>query len=197
VARPGFSGAELANLINEAALLRRAPQQEVDRHARASKKRRDKVRWGRERRSLAMSEKEKENTAYHEAGHALVARGAAQHRAAAQGHHHPARPIARAPPCGCRRKTSSTAIASSSCSTIWSSPWVDAWPRRSSLADVTNGAMGDIRQATSLSRKMVCAWGMSEKMGMVEYGDEESAVFLARDISRSAQLQRAHRADDR
>ena len=45
--------------------------------------------------------------------------------------------------------------------------------------------MGDIRQASSLARKMVCAWGMSEKMGMVEYGDEEGAVFLARDISRS------------
>jgi cell division protease FtsH len=45
--------------------------------------------------------------------------------------------------------------------------------------------MGDIRQATSIARKMVCAWGMSERMGMVEYGDEESAVFLARDMSRS------------
>jgi len=45
--------------------------------------------------------------------------------------------------------------------------------------------MGDIRQATSIARKMVCSWGMSEKMGMVEYGDEESAVFLARDVSRS------------
>ena len=47
------------------------------------------------------------------------------------------------------------------------------------FGNVTNGAMGDIRQATSLSRKMVCAWGMSEKMGMVEYGEEENAAFLA------------------
>ena len=91
---PGYSGAELANVINEAALL--AARRGLKGITLAElEEARDKVRWGKERRSLALSEKEKENTAYHEAGHALAARAAAAHRAAAQGHDHPARPVAR------------------------------------------------------------------------------------------------------
>jgi cell division protease FtsH len=53
------------------------------------------------------------------------------------------------------------------------------------FSDVTNGAMGDIRQATNIARSMVCAWGMSEKLGMVEYGEGDNAVFLARDLGRA------------
>ena len=53
------------------------------------------------------------------------------------------------------------------------------------FGDVTNGAMGDIRQATAIARNMVCAWGMSEKLGMVEYGDSDSPVFMGRDLGRS------------
>jgi cell division protease FtsH len=53
------------------------------------------------------------------------------------------------------------------------------------FGDVTNGAMGDIRQATNIARNMVCAWGMSEKLGMIEYGEGDQAVFLARDLGRS------------
>ena len=179
---PGYSGAELANVINEAALLAaRRGLKGITLHE--LEEARDKVRWGKERRSLALSEKEKTNTAYHEAGHALLLELLAAHRAAAQGHDHSARPLARL--------------------TMWL-PEEDKYTNRknellASLAvkmggrvaeeivfgDVTNGATGDIRMATAMARKMVCEWGMSEKMGMVEYGEHEDYVFLGRDISRA------------
>lgn len=176
---PGFSGAELANLINEAALLaaRRGlkaitlPEFEEAR---------DKVRWGKERRSLAISEKEKENTAYHEAGHAillcLLDNTEPLHKVTI---------IPRGPSLG---------------STMWL-PEEDKYTNRVNelldqlvvimggrvaeevvFGNVTNGASGDIKQATSIARKMVCEWGMSEELGMVEYGDSQEHVFLARDM---------------
>ena len=179
---PGFSGAELANLINEAALL--AARRNLKSIGTAElEEARDKVRWGRERRSMALSEKEKENTAYHEAGHAILIEVLENTEPL-----HKVTIIPRGPSLG---------------STMWL-PEEDKFTHRKfellddlvvamggrvaeeiKFGNVTNGAMGDIRQASSLARKMVCAWGMSEKMGMVEYGDEEGAVFLARDISRS------------
>jgi cell division protease FtsH len=179
---PGFSGAELANLINEAALL--AARRNLKAVGTPElEEARDKVRWGRERRSLALSEKEKENTAYHEAGHAILIEVLENTEPL-----HKVTIIPRGPSLG---------------STMWL-PLEDKFTHRKfellddlvvamggrvaeeiKFGNVTNGAMGDIRQATSIARKMVCAWGMSEKMGMVEYGEEEGAVFLARDISRS------------
>jgi len=179
---PGYSGAELANVINEAALLaaRRGlkgitlPELEEAR---------DKVRWGKERRSLALSEKEKQNTAYHEAGHALLLELLPHTEPL-----HKVTIIPRGPSLG---------------STMWL-PEEDKYTNRknellASLAvkmggrvaeeivfgDVTNGAAGDIKMATAMARKMVCEWGMSEKMGMVEYGEHEDYVFLGRDISRA------------
>jgi cell division protease FtsH len=179
---PGFSGAELANLINEAALL--AARNNLKSITSAElEEARDKVRWGRERRSLALNEKEKENTAYHEAGHAILIE-VLDHTDPL----HKVTIIPRGPSLG---------------STMWL-PEEDKFTLRRNeilddlvvamggrvaeeiqFGDVTNGAMGDIRQATHLARKMVCSWGMSDRMGMVEYGEEEGAVFLARDISRS------------
>ncbi len=175
---PGFSGAELANVINEAALL--AARRNLKSIGTAElEEARDKVRWGRERRSLALSEKEKENTAYHEAGHAILIE-VLEHTDPL----HKVTIIPRGPSLG---------------STMWL-PEEDKFTHRKSellddlvvamggrvaeeiqFGDVTNGAMGDIRQATGIARSMVCAWGMSEKMGMVEYGEGEQAVFLARD----------------
>lgn len=179
---PGFSGAELANLINEAALL--AARRDLKAISTAElEEARDKVRWGRERRSLALSEKEKENTAYHEAGHAILIE-MLEHTEPL----HKVTIIPRGPSLG---------------STMWL-PEEDKFTLRRNeilddlvvamggrvaeeikFGDVTNGAMGDIRQATSLARKMVCAWGMSAKMGMIEYGEDEGTVFLARDLGRS------------
>ncbi len=179
---PGYSGAELANVMNEAALMA----------ARRGKKSislsdledaRDKVRWGRERRSLAISEKEKENTAYHEAGHALLLE-LLEHTEPL----HKVTIIPRGPSLG---------------STMWL-PQEDKYTMRKNellddlvvdmggrvaeelvFGDVTSGARGDIKMATGLARKMVCEWGMSEKMGMVEYGEHEDYVFLGRDLNKS------------
>ena len=179
---PGYSGAELANVINEGALLA----------ARKGKKAiglpeleeaRDKVRWGKERRSLAISEKEKENTAVHEAGHAIALCVLENTEPL-----HKVTIIPRGPSLG---------------STMWL-PEEDKYNTRKNelldslvvamggrvaeeivFGDVTSGASGDIKMATNMARKMVCEWGMSENLGMVEYGSNEEHVFLARDMSSS------------
>ncbi len=179
---PGYSGAELANVINEAALL--AARRGLKAITLSElEEARDKVRWGKERRSLAISEKEKENTAYHEAGHALLLE-MLEHTEPL----HKVTIIPRGPSLG---------------STMWL-PMEDKYTMRKNellddlvvdmggrvaeeivFGDVTSGARGDIKMATGLARKMVCEWGMSEKMGMVEYGEHEDYVFLGRDISRA------------
>lgn len=175
---PGFSGAELANLLNEAALLAaRTGKDEIKQPE--LEEARDKVRWGRERRSLALSDKEKENTAYHEAGHAIL-NIICEHTDPL----HKVTIIPRGPALGVTMFL----------------PEEDKYThRRAELIDqlcvamggrvaeelkfgnVTNGASGDIRQATAIARKMVCEWGMSEKLGMVEYGGDESGgeMFMA------------------
>jgi cell division protease FtsH len=179
---PGYSGAELANVINEAALLaaRRGLKAITLEELEEA---RDKVRWGKERRSMAISEKEKENTAYHEAGHALLLE-LLEHTEPL----HKVTIIPRGPSLG---------------STMWL-PMEDKYTMRKKelldnlvvdmggrvaeeivFGDVTSGARGDIKTATGLARKMVCEWGMSERMGMVEYGEHEDYVFLGRDISRA------------
>src|ERR671936_982727 len=179
---PGYSGAELANVINEAALL--AARRGLKGITLAElEEARDKVRWGKERRSLALSDKEKQNTAYHEAGHALLLELLPHTEPL-----HKVTIIPRGPSLG---------------STMWL-PEEDKYTNRKNelvasltvkmggrvaeeivFGDVTNGAAGDIKMATAMARKMVCEWGMSEKMGMVEYGEHEDYVFLGRDISRA------------
>lgn len=177
---PGFSGAELANLINEAALLAARkglkavslPEMEEAR---------DKVRWGRERRSLALSEKEKENTAYHEAGHAIL-NVLLEHTDPL----HKVTIIPRGPSLG-----STMFLPEEDKFTYRKNELLDqlivAMGGRVAeeivFGDVTNGAVGDIRMATNIARRMVCEWGMSEQMGMIEYGENREEVFLARDIS--------------
>ncbi len=177
---PGYSGAELANVINEAALLAARKGLKAITLPELEEAR-DKVRWGRERRSMAISEKEKENTAYHEAGHALLLELLPHSEPL-----HKVTIIPRGPSLGV---------------TMWL-PLEDKLTNRrneliTSLAvkmggrvaeeivfgDVTNGASHDISTATQIARKMVCEWGMSEKMGMVAYGEHNEHVFLGRDIA--------------
>jgi cell division protease FtsH len=179
---PGFSGAELANLINEAALL-------AARKGQASvvladmEEARDKVRWGRERRSLAMSEKERVGTAWHEAGHAYLN--------VVLPHTHPLHKVTIIPrgpylgatmylPDGDKYSTQKKEALANLIVTM-GGRIAEAFHSD----DVSNGASGDIRQATSLARHMVCEWGMSDKLGMVEYGEGDSPVFLARDMAKS------------
>ena len=177
---PGFSGAELANLLNEAALLA-ARKNMKSITSPELEEARDKVRWGRERRSMALTEKEKENTAYHEAGHAILIE-VLEHTSPL----HKVTIIPRGPSLG---------------STMWLPEEDKHNNRRSELiddlvvamggrvaeeiqfGDVTNGASGDIRMASRIARSMVCSWGMSTKLGMIEYGENESTAFMARGTS--------------
>lgn len=165
---PGFSGAELANLINEAALL--AARKGIKAVTIVEmEEARDKVRWGRERRSLALSDKEKKNTAYHEAGHAIL-NEILDHTDPL----HKVTIIPRGPSLGSTMFLPSEDKFNYRKNELLSQLIVLMGGRVAEeiiFGDVTNGAMGDIRMATNLTRKMVCEWGMSEDLGMVEYGD--------------------------
>ncbi len=179
---PGFSGAELANLVNEAALLA------ARRNAKAIEladleEARDKVRWGRERRSLALSDKEKENTAYHEAGHAIL-NILCEHTDPL----HKVTIIPRGPALGMAMFLPEEDRFSQRVNELKDSLVVAMGGRVAEeivFGNYTNGAAGDIRQATSIARNMVCSWGMSPSLGMIEYGESEGEVFLARDMAKS------------
>jgi cell division protease FtsH len=184
-ATPMFSGADLAAIMNEAALLATlAGKDAVD--IDDLEEARDKIRWGRAKRSRVVEERERELTAYHEAGHALV-----QSLLPAADPVHKVSIIPRGPYGGATfslpEKDRHTANRS----------WVDATMRTlcgGRIAeelighDVNSGAAGDIRQATSLARRMVTEWGMSDRLGFVYYGDERREQFaldlgLSKDFS--------------
>ena len=179
---PGYSGAELANVVNEAALLaaRRGMKAITLKELEEA---RDKVRWGRERRSLAMSDKEKENTAYHEAGHALLCELVDNMDPL-----HKVTIIPRGPALGLTMYLPEADQYTNRRKELLDRLVVIMGGRVAEeivFGDVTNGASSDIRHATSIARKMVCEWGMSEKMGMVEYGAHEEHVFLGRDFGKN------------
>src|ERR1700726_1905598 len=179
---PGYSGAELANVINEAALLAARRGLKAITMAELEESR-DKVRWGKERRSLAISEKEKENTAYHEAGHALLCELLDQTDPV-----HKVTIIPRGPSLGSTMYLPAEEKYNNRKNELVDRLGVIMGGRVAEemiFGDVTSGASGDIRMATGIARKMVCEWGMSERLGMVEYGEHDDFVFLGRDISRS------------
>jgi cell division protease FtsH len=179
---PGFSGAELANLVNESALLaarRGLSAVTLDEMEEA----RDKVRWGRERRSLAMSDKEKIGTAWHEAGHAYLNMVLPDTNPL-----HKVTIIPRGPYLGATMYLPEGDKYSTQKKEALANLIVTMGGRIAESFhsdDVSNGASGDIRQATALARHMVCEWGMSDKLGMVEYGEGDGPVFLARDMAKS------------
>jgi cell division protease FtsH len=179
---PGYSGAELANVINEAALI--AARKGLKAIGRADlEEARDKVRWGRERRSLAMSDKEKELTAYHEAGHALLGE-LVEHMEPL----HKVTIIPRGPALGLTMYLPEGDKYTNRKKELLDNLVVTMGGRVAeeiTFGDITNGAGGDIQQATNIARRMVCEWGMSEKLGMVEYGEHKDYVFLGRDLNRS------------
>ena len=176
---PGFSGAELANLINEAALLSARKGLKAVTLTEMEEAR-DKVRWGRERRSLALSAEDKLKTAYHEAGHAIL-NEILDHTDPL----HKVTIIPRGPSLG-----STMFLPESDKFSYHRKEMVDQLivlmggrvAEEVMLDDVASGASGDIHMATSLARRMVCEWGMSDKMGMIEYGDNSGGGFLARDM---------------
>jgi len=169
---PGFSGADLANLINEAALFAaRANRRVVS--GEEFEKARDKVMMGAERRSMVMSEKEKENTAYHEAGHAIIGRLVPEHDPV-----HKVSIIPRGRALGVTQflpeedKYSLTKLQLKSqlCSLFGGRI---AEELIHGADGVTTGASNDIERATQMARNMVSRWGLSDKMGPVLYGEEE------------------------
>jgi cell division protease FtsH len=179
---PGYSGAELANVVNEAALLAAKHNKEEVTQAELEEAR-DKVRWGRERRSMAMTEEEKKATAYHEAGHALLTvllpNTDPLHKVSI---------IPRGPALGVTMY-----LPEKDRYTNWKKEILDKIivimggrvAEDVFLGDVSNGAASDIQQATWYAKKMVCEWGMSEKLGMVQYGEESAMSFLGRDLGHS------------
>lgn len=171
---PGFSGADLANLVNEAALFAaRANKRLVTMEE--FEKARDKIMMGAERKTMVMSEKEKENTAYHEAGHAIVGRLVPEHDPV-----HKVTIIPRGRALGVTQflpeddkySYSKRALESQLC-TLFGGRIAEEMTL--GFEGVTTGASNDIERATHLARNMVTRWGLSEKLGPLNYGEEEGA----------------------
>ncbi|MBA4132270.1 MAG: cell division protein FtsH [Hyphomicrobium sp.] len=183
---PGFSGADLANLVNEAALLaarrnkRLVTQQEFEDA-------KDKVMMGAERRSMVMSDEEKRNTAYHEAGHAIV------------GLLVPYDPLHKVTIIPRGRALGVTMNLPEGDRYSRTKAWCEArlavlfGGREAEIIlggpdNVTNGATGDIQMATQLARAMITEWGMSDTLGRVRYNGNEQEVFLGHSVTQSKNL---------
>ncbi|TDI59941.1 MAG: ATP-dependent metallopeptidase FtsH/Yme1/Tma family protein [Alphaproteobacteria bacterium] len=184
---PGFSGADLANLVNEAALLaaRRGKKVVAMQEFEDAK---DKVMMGPERRSMVMSEKEKELTAYHEAGHALMTFNVPDTDPI-----HKATIIPRGMALGMVLQLPESDKLSSSREQMHSRLAVMMGGRVAEeqifgYDKVTSGASSDISQATKLARSMVTQWGMSDKMGPLAYGDNETEIFLGHSIAQTQNM---------
>ncbi len=179
---PGFSGADLANLVNEAALnaARLGRESVTDDDFDFAK---DKVIMGSERRSLLLSDKEKEVTAYHEAGHALVAK-----KLPGSDPVHKVTIVPRAMALGLMmqlpeddRHTYSRAHFMNELAVLFGGRVAE----KIIFNEITTGASNDIERATAIARRMVCEWGMSDSMGPVHYRGTEEHPFLGRDFSKS------------
>ncbi|KRW81615.1 ATP-dependent metalloprotease [Marinobacter vinifirmus] len=181
---PGFSGADLANLVNEAALFAaRRNQRLVSMEELELAK--DKIMMGAERKSMVMSEKEKRNTAYHESGHAIVGRLVPEHdpvykvsiipRGRALG-------VTMFLPEEDKYSHSKRYLTSSICSLFGGRI---AEELTLGFEGVTTGASNDIERATSLARNMVTRWGLSEKLGPLQYDTDSEEPFLGRSAGQS------------
>lgn len=177
---PGFSGADLENLVNEAALLAARKNKDlIDMSDFESAK--DKVMMGLERKSMILSEEEKRTTAYHEAGHALVAR-VLPHADPL----HKVTIIPRGRALGLTQQLPQDDRHTYSKNFLLDSIAIFMGGRVAEeivLSQRTTGAANDIERATQLARRMVCEWGMSEEMGPLSFGKREEQVFLGRDIA--------------
>jgi len=177
---PGFTGADLANLVNEAALLAaRDDKKCVGNDDFESAK--DKVLMGVERRSMVISEKEKRTTAYHEAGHALVAL-----KLPGTDPLHKVTIIPRGRALGVTMQLPEDEKHTYPRNFLYNNLAIFMGGRVAEeicLGQMTTGAGNDIERATEMARKMVCEWGMSEKMGPLTYGAKEEQVFLGKDFS--------------
>ena len=178
---PGFSGADLANLINEAALLAaKQSKEKVEMIDFESAK--DKVMMGKERKSMIITEEEKNNTAHHEAGHALVAK-----LTPGTDPLHKVSIIPRGMALGITQQLPIDDRYTYSKEHILNTLAVLMGGRAAEeicLGHVTTGAGNDLQRATDLARKMVCEWGMSEKLGPLTFGKREEQIFLGKELTR-------------
>lgn len=178
---PGFTGADLENLVNEAALVAaRRDKKAIDmadfEHAK------DKVLMGVERRSMIISLEERKNTAYHEAGHALVAK-----LIPGSDPIHKVTIIPRGMALGLTQQLPIDERHTYPKEYLVNSITILLGGRAAEqlvLVHETTGAGNDIERATKLARKMICEWGMSDKMGPVNYGKDEEHIFLGREIAK-------------
>jgi len=179
---PGFSGADLANLVNEAALMaaRKNSKQVTMADFEAAK---DKIMMGAERRSMVMSDEEKKQTAYHEAGHAIVGLTVPSHDPV-----YKVSIIPRGRALGITmflpeedRYSQSRELLESQISSLYGGRIAEELV----FGDehVTTGASNDIKRATEIARSMVTRWGLSERLGPLAYGEEEEEVFLGRSVT--------------
>jgi len=194
---PGFSGADLANLVNEAALFAaRANKRTVDMDDFERAK--DKIMMGAERKSMVMSEDEKKLTAYHEAGHAIVGLSVPEHdpvykvsiipRGRALG-------VTMFLPEDDRYSYSKQRLQSQICSLFGGRIAEELIFGRDA---VTTGASNDIERATDIARNMVTKWGLSDKLGPLTYSEEEGEVFLGRSVTQHKMMsdETAHVIDE-
>jgi cell division protease FtsH len=179
---PGLSGADIANLVNEAALLAARQNNKVVTmgHFEEAK---DKVMMGMERKSLIISDREKKVTAYHESGHVLVARFLPE-----------ADPVHKVTIIPRGRALGVTTYLPIDEKHTYSRDYLDSMityalggraAEKIVFGQITTGAGNDIERATEIARKMVCEWGMSDKLGPIAYGAKEEELFLGREITRS------------
>jgi len=181
----GFSGADLSNLINEAALLaarRNADAVELEDLEEA----RDKVRWGRERRSRVLDDKEKRLTAYHEAGHAIVLQVVPESEPL-----HKVTIIPRGAALGATmqlpekdRYTQGEKKLRAMLTGLMGGRAAEELV----FDEVTTGAQSDLKQATHIARAMVCEWGMSPELGPQSFGEKEELLFLGREVNRTQEF---------
>jgi cell division protease FtsH len=179
---PGFSGADLENLVNEAALsAARANRENVQSDDFEFAK--DKVLMGSERRSLLLSDKEKETTAYHEAGHALIAKSLPGSDPV-----HKITIVPRGMALGLMQQLPEEDKHTHSRDYFLNQLAVLFGGRVAELAvfsEMNTGASNDIERATEIARRMICEWGMSDTIGPIHYSSKEEHVFLGREISNS------------
>ncbi len=187
---PGFSGADLANLVNEAALLaaRRGRRVVTMREMEDAK---DKVMMGAERRSMVITDDEKRKTAYHEAGHALVSL-----HFPASDPIHKATIIPRGRALGMVMRLPERDSYSYARDKMYANLAVAMGGRVAEEIilghdKVTSGASGDIQMATGLARSMVTKWGMSDKLGPLLYAQNEEEVFLGHSVARTQNISEA------
>lgn len=178
---PGFSGADLANLVNEAALLAARKNHDLVT-MQDFEEAKDKVMMGIQRKNVVISEREKRITAYHESGHVLVAKMLPE-----------ADPVHKVTIIPRGRALGVTTYLPIDERHTYSKEYLEAMityalggraAEKIIFNSLTTGAADDLEKATTIARKMVCEWGMSERLGPLTYGTKEEEIFLGREITR-------------